>query len=657
MGIGLAAAVAGPESGTGGESPRTEASSTGLWSLQLLRNVRPPAEPTGWASNPSDGFILAALKKAGLQPGATGREAMRRLTFDLVGLPPTPEEMESFLADRSADAWERAVDRLLNSPHYGERWARHWLDVVRYADTGGFEGDYLYPGAWRYRDYVIRSLDADKPFDRFLQEQIAGDELWPRDREAVLATALYCLGPALAESAMQSTQLEYEWLTDAADTTGAAFLGLTLGCARCHDHKYDPITQKDYFALQAVFAASDRPFPEHIQLLRIKALNGLLSDAPVPKEVLKDPRCTVQTEDQVGFHLFHRQQTLDVRRLQRGELSRPREKVEAAVPVVLRSSGDGDFARVPAGGRRAVLARWLTSAKNPLTARVLVNRVWAWHFGQGIVRTPSDFGTQGEPPTHPELLDWLARDFIEHGWSLKHLHRLILLSSTYQMQSLASGRGLKVDAENRLLWHFPRRRLEGETIRDSLLACSGTLNGKQFGPPVVPPLSKEELTGLFDAGSKWPVTRDTGAHTRRSIYLLERRTFSYPMFAAFDPPEVMTSCPRRLQTVVPTQALTLLNSPLPRQQAAAFAQRLLRECGERPESIVPHAWQLAFGRPPTAKEMDRALVFIQEQITTRSGRVQNTHDSGSKTESRPLESALAELYLALFNANEFIYVD
>jgi hypothetical protein len=290
------------------------------------------------------------------------------------------------------------------------------------------------------------------------------------------------------------------------------------------------------------------------------------------------------------------------------------------------------------------LARWLVSPDNPLTARVLVNRVWGWHFGEGIVRTPGDFGAQGEPPTHPELLDWLARDFTDHGWSLKHLHRRILLSRTYQMQSVASGPGLKADPEDWLLWHFPRRRLDGEAVRDALLACAGTLNVKAFGPPVVPPLGKEELTGLFDAKDKWPVTADAAEHTRRSVYLLQRRTFAYPLLAAFDPPEVMTSCPRRQRTVVPTQALTLLNSPVAHEQAAAFARRLTKECGGRPDDAAARAWRLAFGRPITAAEADRAAAFLRERTAAHDG-------------PDAAEHALPELCLALFNANGFVYID
>jgi hypothetical protein len=610
------------------------------WAFRPVARVEPPKDSDGWSANPVDHFLRTKQRENGLEPAgpANRRALLRRATFNLTGLSPTPGEIETWLGDDSPGAYERLVERLLASPHYGERWGRHWLDVVRYADTAGFESDPLYPTAWRYRDYVIKSFNADKPFDRFVQEQVAGDELWPDNRDAAIATAMFCVGPALPESAMVGEQLEYEWLTDAADTTGAAFLGLTFGCARCHDHKYDPLTQQDYFAMQAVFAASDRPFPEKVRLNRIKALNGLLSDAPVPKDVLNDPRCAVKTEGNSGLHLFHRDRPLEVRVLKRGELTNPREKVAPGIPAVFFSepgpSGSGRSAPlsdVRTSDRRAALAKWLTSPDNPLTARVIVNRVWGWHFGRGIVRTPNDFGAQGEPPTHPELLDWLARDFMEHGWSIKHLHRRILHSRAYQMASATDRDTLRVDPENRWLARFPRRRLEGEAVRDAMLASAGTLNDKPFGPAVVPPLGNEELTGLFDAKGKWPVTKDAGEHTRRSVYLLERRTFVYPLFSAFDSPEVMVSCPRRQSTIVPTQALALLNSPLAHEQAAAFARRLVRECDNEHDRAV-RAWLLAFGRPITPSEAARATEFLRE-------------------------GTLTELCLALFNANEFIYLD
>lgn len=622
------------------------------WAFRPLRSAAPPVTRNRlWGRGPIDAFVLRALEQKGLSaaPPAGRLRLLRRVHFDLLGLPPTPAESAAFLADSRPDAYEKLIDRLLASPQYGERWGRHWLDVARYADSGGFETDDLFRGAWRYRDYVIRSFNANKPFDRFIQEQVAGDELWPHDPGAVAGTGLYCTGPVMKDAAMMGTELENEWLTDAVDTSGAAFLGITIGCARCHDHKYDPLTQKDYYGLQAVFAASDRPYPTAVRLGRLKGLNGLLSDAPIPHELESDPRCTVLVEEQTGFRLFHRKQPLEIHRLARGELNKPLEAVGPAMPAAL--PGKAVFANASPGTRRAALARWLTAPENPLTARVLVNRVWGWHFGEALVRTPNDFGVMGESPTHPELLDWLAHDFITHGWNLKRLHRQILLSSTYRQDSRlpavgsrmlghgnplsASGNAQTVDPQNRLLWHFRRRRLEGEAIRDAMLACSGTLNPKQFGPPVVPPLTPEELAGLFDARTKWPATHDASEQARRSVYLLVRRSYVYPLFSVFDSPELMVSCPRRQQTVVPTQALALLNSPFTREQAAAFAKRLRTECGEDPAKIAGTAWQIAFGRPISASEKARAFEFLKKS------------DDGT----------LTALSLALFNTNEFAYVD
>lgn len=616
------------------------------WSFNPLGDPRPPVNSGAkWGTNGIDAFVLAQLRERGLGPvkEASRIVLLRRACFDLAGLPPSPDQIESFLNDSRPDAYERLIDRLLASPQYGEQWAKHWLDTVRYADTSGFEKDHLYPDAWKYRDYVIRSLNADKPYDRFIREQIAGDELWPEDPDAVTATAMYCVGPAVDEAAMKSTELEHEWRTDSVDTTGAAFLGLTLGCARCHDHKYDPLTQKDYYALHAVFGDTDRPYPQAIRLLRIKGLNGWLSDAPVPKKFLNDPRCTVETEQQVGgFHLFHRQQPLTVHLLRRGQFSMPQEAVSPAVPAVFHKDDEHrEFGEVPLDHRRTALADWIASPQNPLTARVIVNRVWAWHFGEGIVRTPNDFGNQGELPTHPQLLDYLARDFIQHGWSLKHLHKLIMLSSTYRMESIPDPKAADLDPENRLLSHFSRLRLDGESIRDAILACAGTLNPKQFGPAVVPPLDGQELAGLFDAKSKWPITKDPSEHTRRSVYLLVRRTFALPMFAAFDAPDVMVSCPRRFQTTVPTQSLTLFNSPFVREQAGAMAKRLIDECGKGDRKAIARAWLLCFSRPPNESEISKADEFLEDQSRRLSDR----------------QAALSALCLALLNANEFVYID
>ncbi len=650
-----------PKSRSGSELLHT------FWSLRSIARPHVPQISGGnktWIRTPIDAFLLAKLsaKRISPPPPAGRATLLSRITFDLTGLPPTPDELNTFLTDASPDAYSRVVDRLLASELYGERWGRHWLDVVRYADTGGFEKDELYPNAWKYRDYVIRSLNRDKPFDRFLQEQVAGDELWPGNEEAAAATALYCIGPVLTESAMVSNQLECEWLMDSADLTGAAFLGITVGCARCHNHKYYPITQTDYYALQAVFAASDRPFPREVRLRRIKALNGLVADTPLPKELETDPRCTVVTEDQVGFRLFHRASPLPVHRLGRGEVGKPLELTAPAIPsALLATTAKPDFSATPPGMRRAILARWLTSRQNPLVARVFVNRVWGWHFGRGLVGTPNDFGTQGEPPTFPELLDWLAQDFMDHGWSVKRLHRQILLSSVYRANSVAyAGIGMKADPTDKFLWHYPRHRLEGEAIRDSMLACAGTLNPRMYGVAVVPPLDHEELAGVFGAAEKWPVTKEVSEHSRRSVYLLERRSFVYPLIAAFDPPEVMTSCPRRLQTIVPTQALTLLNSPLARQQAAAFAQRLLQKYGDTHEAAVRNAWLSAFGRPITVLEEQRALEFLRKEralAAVAAVSLKNNTLSGHSVSASPDEQALTALCLALFNANEFAYID
>jgi hypothetical protein len=648
------------------------------WAFKRIKVVLPPEQAgNDWIKNPIDAFVWAKLDQSHLRsaPAASRLTLLRRASFDLIGLPPTPQEIEAFIKDNRSDAYQQLLERLLASPHYGERWGRHWLDLARYADTGGFEKDLSYPNAWKFRDYVIRSFNANKPMDRFVQEQVAGDELWPDDSEARVATSFYTIGPASLDSALMSTQLEYEWLTDSADTTGAAFLGLTLGCARCHNHKYDPLTQHDYYAMQAIFATSDRPYPPDVREHRIKGLNGILADVPIPKELLQDPRCTIKTDETAGVGLFHRDEAMEIHRLKRGELSKPLEVVEPALPALFAvDKSSFDPASAPATQRRAVLAKWLVSAGNPLTARVLVNRVWAWHFGQGIVRTPNDFGVQGEPPTHPELLDWLARDFIDHGWDLKRLHRLIMSSATYQMQSSAVSRqALDKDPENLLLSHFRRTRLDAEEIWDDLHSAAGTLNLKQFGPPVRPELSKEELSGLF-VEKGWKVTEDKTEYTRRAIYLFERRTFLFPTLDAFDPPDVMSSCPRRFETTVPTQALALLNSAVAQCQAREFARRLQAECGDDLEKIAPRAWLFAFNRPITDAEQRRVLQFFQkreaaltqEESTTAGAdtpdvRPPSTSGPEVATGEQPakpwLETALTELCLALFNANEFVFID
>src|SRR5262245_11075989 len=418
------------------------------WAFVPTRKPEIPKANTQ-ITNPIDAFVLARLEKEGLKPApSASREVLiRRVTLDLTGLPPTPDEIDAFLKDTTPDAWEKVIDRLLASPAYGERWGRHWLDVARYADSGGFETDIFFGSAWRYRDYVIRSFNADKPFDRFVKEQIAGDELFPGNREALVATSLYTVGPVLQEADMVRGKLDSDWLTDSVDTTGATFLGLTMGCARCHDHKYDPISQKDYFGLQAVFALSDqfdfksdgKVLREHVALKKTETEFEQARKKSAPKKQHGD----LDEYPEIPLRgLNHRTKSLEVRLLKRGELSTPGEVVDPALPAKFSGAMRDN---IPRDKWRSALAEWVVSKDNPLTARVIVNRVWQWHFGQGLVRTPNDFGVRGERPTHPELLDWLAVEFIEGDWSVKKLHRRILLSNTYQMSSTANPEMLKCD--------------------------------------------------------------------------------------------------------------------------------------------------------------------------------------------------------------------
>ncbi len=723
------------------------------WSFR--RPKRPPipaGRKAGWVHNPIDAFILQKLEQNGLAPAPAADRAtlIRRVYYDLTGMPPAPEAIESFVNDRAPDAYAKLVDSLLASPRYGEAWAKHWLDLVRYADSGGFQTDVYFRNAWRYRDYVIRAFNDDKPYDRFLQEQIAGDEMWPdnldlagtyeisatklQHLQARIATGLYTFGPEVHESNLDARRLTYEKLTDWVDTTGSVFLGLTFGCARCHDHKFDPITQRDYFRLQAVFAYSAetdvpvvsgmsmRDFSQHYPRLLavveartayrqfersvrerlVRAARGRFSaevvhayDTPegkrteeqkrtakplaeavktinpdkdlnpeereqrkalaerIAKAVLEIPEQDAQKVPYEGLFeiptatvLTHRAPELvpEVQVLQRGDLGHGIEKVEAGLPAFLGSVPVIE----PAGGHtipqaRKTLALWLSRPDHPLTARVLVNRVWAWHFGRGIVSTPSDFGRQGQAPSHAELLDWLATEFTSGGWSIKSLHRLILLSNTYQMTSRsANAEAMRKDPENRLLWRMNRRRLEAESLWDSIHTVAGTLNLKMGGRPVVPPLGKDEMDGLASKW-QWPVSADPQEQNRRGIYILVRRNFPFPMFEVFDAPDTAASCPRRDVTNVPTQALWMLNNRAAFEQARAFAEKLLGTYGPDPRRFVAEAWVRALGRRPSIGEVREALELVSRLADQHPG--------------EPASEALTKLCLALFNLNEFSYVD
>ncbi len=604
------------------------------WAFQPLRQTPLPTlhESTdpGWMKTPVDQFIVQKLAEMRLQPAqpaqpASREELLRRVYFDLTGLPPTPEQMQVFMSDTRPDAYARLIEELLASTAYAERWARHWLDVVRYADSGGFETDILYEQASHYRDYVIRSIAANKPIDRFLMEQVGGDELWPEQAEEMShAVALWTLGPWPNALDQYPEMLEYVRRTDQVSTFGEAMLGLTVGCANCHNHKYDPISQRDYFGLEAVFAASEtwdrntnkkgwgRGERNHFRILKHAA-------EPTP-----------------------------IRLLGRGELSKPRELIAPSIPAFFPGGGelpDGDNENVH---RRAKLATWMVSPSNPLTARSFVNRVWQWHFGRAIAATPNDLGLKGAPPSHPELLDWLTFDFCEHGWDLKHLHRRILLSATYQQSVHRLLKAEQADPENKLLSSFPSRRLSAEEVWDHLHAAAGTLDLKGYGPPFVPGLSEEELLGIYDieqnAAKKWPVTSE---QTRRAIYILNRRSFRFPFFEAFDPPNNSVSCPTRQTTTVPAQALTMLNNSTVARQSMAMSERLIREAGANEAAQIGLVWRLAYSREISDEEHQAAQDFLAR---SRSG-------YEAKGSDRVSERALADLCLGIFNTSEFISVN
>jgi hypothetical protein len=590
-----------------------------------------------WVRTPVDAIILDKLLKVGLKPALEADRAtlIRRLTFDLAGLPPTPEAVAGFVADPSPDAYERLVDRLLASPQYGERWARHWLDVVRYAESEGFEYDRYRPGAWRYRDYVIRSFNADKPYDRFVLEQLAGDEIDPTNHELLIAAGFHRLGPVRRNAGNQNvTFSRNEVLTEMTDAIGATFLGLTVGCARCHDHKFDVISQRDYYRLQAFFAgirerdvvladaktqaewnAHNDKLTRQIKKLQddLKELDGAKREKveATIKELQKEVRpplptiSTVQNvADRTIIHVLHR-----------GDPEKPRDKVGPHVLSALSPSGPDlpDDDRSP----RTALAKWINEPDHPLTARVLVNRLWQYHFGKGIVGTANDFGVNGEAPTQPELLDYLANEFIANGRHIKPIHRLILLSSVYRQSSAIRG-------------GFPRHRLDAEQVRDAMLAVSGMLNLKAGGPSIIVPV-EADLVHLLYEPSQWTVTPDETEHNRRSIYLIAKRNLVLPFNQVFDQPDTSTSCPRRVSSTHALQSLELLNGKSSNRLAAAFAERLLRECGPEHTWQVTRAYQLIASRPPTKAELAVALEFLKEQ-------------------------SLKEFALALFNLNAFLYV-
>lgn len=625
------------------------------WAFQPVRKAIPPeVQDRNWPRSPLDNFILAKLEERNWSPAPPASRArwLRRVSFDLVGLPPSPEEIALFENDDSADAFERIVDRLLASPRYGERWAQHWLDVVRYAETEGYEYDRHVPDAWRFRDYVINSLNRDKPFDRFVTEQIAGDEIDPESVELLSASIFHRIGPVRRNAGNPDIALSRnEVLTERTDIIGTAFLGLTVGCARCHNHKLEPISQKDYYRLQAYFAATS----EHNMLLaspteqkdweartaeakkEIKRVQALARQATGEEqdrlnaqvESLEDklpaPLATIpSTQDDFA-------QRTPIHLLRRGEWENKGEPVGPRPPAILVAEELPELA--PDVERpRTQLAEWLTNANHPLTARVVSNRLWQAHFGVGIVKTANDFGVRGEPPSHPQLLDYLASTLTSHGWSLKKLQRQIVLSSTYRQSSESSSNpdAQQADPDNRLLSRFSRRRLSAEELRDAMLAASGRLNLRAGGPSVMIPVDPQLVEQLYKP-AQWQVAERAAEHDRRTVYLIAKRNLRLPFLEVFDAPTLLSSCANRQTSTHAPQALELLNGQQSTDLSRAFAHRLEQESGGQPQQIVERAFWLTAGRAPTPRELSLSLEFLQE---------------GS-----PREFALA-----MFNLNEFLYV-
>ena len=635
------------------------------WAFQPLRTTHlPPTQDAAWARNDVDRFILAALEAKGLRPSpAADRPTLiRRVTQDLIGLPPSPEEIESFVNDPSPQAWERVVDRLLTSPHYGERWGRHWLDLARYADSSGFHNDLDRPHAWRYRDYVIRSFNEDKPYARFIAEQLAGDEVPDADEETLVATGFCRNGPSNDDN-MGNNKAQYrlDELDDVIATTSMVFLGVTVGCARCHDHKYDPITSADYYSLLAVF-------------------NGT-----VKKGVPKDSDAKDKTKEPVKFQALieTKAKVPPTHLLRRGSLQNKGPEVPPAAPLVLTANPlrfPEPEADAKSSGRRRTFATWLGSPDNALTWRVLANRIWQHHFGRGLVATPSNFGFNGARPTHPELLDFLAARLIAEGGRWKPLHKLIVMSATYR-QAAEGGQGIVIsnkylviskqspdpgplitqslitnyfsqasapDPDNTLLWHANRQRLSAESLRDSILAVSGKLNPQAGGPGIKPRIRAELLTA--SQRNKWPaLTTEGPAQWRRSVYIYVKRQLLMPMMELFDAPTTTDSCAERLTSVVPTQALVLMNDEFVEDHSGFLAQRAVAESGGEVPKAIERMHLLALARVPTAERLKQATAFV----TTREA----GYAAEANATATPRHRALTDLAHVLFNSSEFITIE
>lgn len=623
------------------------------WAFQRLNPVKAPSQQANdkWGRGPIDQFVLQRLNKAGLRPAlpADARTLARRLYFDLIGLPPSQKQIAQFTNAHSKDpnsAVENLVDKLLASPRYGERWGRHWLDVARYADSDGQEADKDRPHAYVYRDFVIQAFNDNMPYDQFVRWQIAGDEYDPKNDAAVSATGFLTSGTAfkLPDSFLESERLanRYNEMDDVISTLGAGFLGITVACARCHDHKYDAFSAKEYYQLLGVFNSGDR----------------VSAKLPSGKE---------------GF--FFRD--FDNKRrttwlFRRSDLYDREIEVDFGFPAMLSSDvrakdywdrakkAYAEFGDAKSTLQRRALADWVTDTKQgggALLARVIVNRIWDHHFGKGIVRTTSDFGVQGDSPTHPQLLEYLTDDFVDNGWKIKTLHRKILTSAVWQQASTREAtdkRGLEIDPGNNLLWRMIPQRLEAEAMHDAMLAVSETLNLEAGGPGFKPYIAPEANLARNIQGKGYPKdAKDDAATRRRSIYMFHKRLIPYPMFQAFDRPDLMTTCARRQNTTVAPQAMVILNDRFVRSVARDFAKLLIQKQTDKSAAasnlkpIIAQAFETSFARLPTNSEIETSLQFIEGQARARTER----------SESDPHIEALTDFCQSLFGLNEFIYVD
>ncbi|MEO2010302.1 MAG: PSD1 and planctomycete cytochrome C domain-containing protein [Pirellulaceae bacterium] len=639
----------------GGPLPEaTYAAARSHWAFQAVNKsvAVPKRQPRFRQRNPIDNFIQAQLAERGWKPAAAADRTtwIRRVTFDLIGLPPTPAQTQRFLDDSSPQADERLVERLLASPRYGERWAQHWLDVVRFAETEGYEYDRHLPDAWRYRDYVMNSLNRDKPFNQFVVEQIAGDEISPDDPDCQSAVIFHRLGPVRRNAGNPEIALSRnEVLTERTNILGDVFIGLTVGCARCHNHKLEPIAQKDYYRLQAYLAATQEHdivlVDEGEQRRWQQKTDTIMAEIKQLKAKTDDDARRAQTLQEIGElegqlpdplptipsirNVFAERTEIHV--LRRGAWEHKGVLVRPRPPSVLVPSNLDELTTEDKNPRTA-LADWLVSPAHPLTARVIVNRIWQHHFGTGLVETANDFGTHGSSPSHAALLDWLTTEFTR-DWQWKPLHRLIVLSETYRQEhnNMGAEEAREQDPQVRLLWQFPRRRLSAEEIRDTMLSVSGRLNSELGGASIMIPVDPALIERLYKP-TQWKVTAYPGQINRRSIYLIAKRNLRLPFMEAFDAPPLLSSCPQRETSIHAPQALELLNGDVANELANAFADRLKLEAEGDPLRIARLAFRLALNRDPTVTEERLAMEYLLQQ------------------------ASLSEFALAMFNLNDFVYV-